>query len=1042
MDFVFGLRADSVMGKRSSMIRFVFILAVACMASLFTAGPSNADEEYDKFLNKLKEMGAERGDSTFYQVAFDYLTYLEKTDLVSDSIKSALAYEKGTLLIASAKFIKNKKQRDKVLVEGKSLLESFIAKNEFHPYVPAAKNELANLLIISARQKIREDAGKNTQLVASAREDFKAAGEIVVATREDLAEQLKKIPIKPTDPRMQKRRTEFENEFLRARLMLPSIQEEVSDTYPEGSNARKVSLEAAVKEFADVNKDYHSRTAGQLAWIYRGRCLTKLGKPKDAIAAFREIFEQPDSPEFRELKRMTLDLAFPIWLDTKVMDNGFIEATKVTEPIINSLAPQESRTANWLAVRLNLAKAYRLYYDYLVAKTEKTQEEKILQTKVLQASNQAARFVASSNSEIKREAQQLMVAWGVRTKVDPATVAPPKDFVEARDRASTVLAELEIFKKTVKTLEEQIATDPPNKQELVTQLNEANQSLIDTPKKAIDFLQMAIAFTNESTPIEDINLIRYQLCFCYYSMKDYFRAALIGEFLLDRFPSVNGSRESAAIAMYSYWDLYQSAGDENKKFEQGKVDKICSRIVKTWPNAAESAEATRMLIAIAIESGDLDRAVSLLDKIPNDSPHKAGIELNTGQAFWVSYLSKKKDASDAGKLETEMPKIAPMRDQAEKLLAKGLPSIDVKTLSTSKAKSILSLAKIYAEKQDGPKNLAIMEHQDYGLLKLARDKHPAASDTRFRMDVFRTALKGYVQAVSPTSDAGTIATTMDKASGIMGDLKKVTSDMPNGDKILVSLYYAFANDIKSKMDSISAIGAKKNFSSALSDFLTGAANSSSDFQVVMWAASTLIKVADSFKDQGEKGEATNLYQSAVKVMDLIESKKIDVSADDKLSVLRNHGKALAGQGEYDKALPMFIEFLAAKPATLDVQIDAALALQNSGEAAGETGSLVQAIMGGGSIEDPATKKPKKVIWGWGKLSQAIANRPQFKEQFLIARYNLAKTRLIYHKIKPNARLMDLALKDIDVARNKYPDLGGTQMKADFEQLIKDINAAK
>ena len=1026
--------------SRAGKILAALLLLLA--ASQCITQSATANEEYDKFLTKLKDLGAVKRDSTYYQVAFDYLTYLESTDLVSDSIKNSLSYEKGTLLIASAKYVKNKKQRESVMTRGKELLEGFITNNEFHPYVPAAKNELANLLILTARQKIRDDEGKNTALVKSARDDFQKAGEIVVETREDLAKQLKKIPVKPTDPRMQKRRTEFENEFLRARLMLPSIQEEISDTYPEGSDFRKQSLQAAVDEFADVNKDYHTRTAGQLAWIYRGRCLVKLGKPKEAIAAFREVFDQPDSPEFRELKRMTLELAYPIWLDAKQMENGFIEASKVTEPIINTLSPQESRSSNWLAIRLELAKAYRMYYDYLVAKTEKTQDEKILQTKTLQKANSAARFVASSNSDVKKEAQKLMVSWGVRAKVDSADVAPPKDFVEARDRAATILAEIEIVKKSVNSLEEQVAANPANRDELLKQLNEANQSLIETPKKAIDFLQMAVSFSSDSTPIEDINLIRYQMCFCYYTMKDYFRAALIGEFLLDRFPSVNGSRESAAIAMYSYWDLYQSADKENKKFEEEKVNKICSRIVSIWPNAAESAEATRMLIAIAIDSGQLDRALGLIDKVPDDSTHKAGIQLNTGQAFWVSYLSKKKEAEEAGKLQTEMPKLLNARNKAEGLLEKGIQSINSKNITRAKAKSALSLAKIYAEKKDGEKNLAIMENADYGLLKLAKDKHPAAADTRFRMDVFRTALKGFVHSVAANSDAGTIATTMDKASAIMGELKKVSSEMPNGDRILVSLYYAFANDIKSKMDSISSIGAKKNFSAGLSDFLQGAANSSSDFQVVMWAASTLTKVADSFREAGEKQEAARLYQAAVKVMDMIQSKKIEVTPADKLSVLRNHAKALSGQGQFEEALPKFIQYLAVKPATLDVQIDAAMALQRSGEESGETPKLVQAIMGGGVVKDPKTKKDKKVIWGWGKLSQAIANRPQFKQQFLVARYNLAKSRLLYHKIKPNSKLMDLALKDIDVARKKYPDLGGPKMKAEFDQLVKDIQAAK
>lgn len=1005
-------------------------------------GNLQAEEEYEKFLGALKQLGADRGDPTYFQIAYDYLEYLEGTDLISDTIKASLSYQKGTLLIASARYIKSKQQREKVLVDGKALLEKFIQENEYHPSVPAAKNEMANLLILTARQKIEEDAGRNTSLVKSARDDFQAAGQIVVETREALAEQLKKLPVNPTDPLQRQRRTEFENEFLRARLMLPSIQEEVSDTYPVGSDARKISLEAAVKEFTDVNKDYRFRTAGQVAWIYRGRCLEKLGQPKEAIAAFREIFEQPDSTEFRELKRMALELAFPIWLDEAKTENGFIEAVKVTEPIINTLTPQESRSTKWLTVRLDLAKAYRKYYDYLVAKAEKTPEEKIQQTQALQQANAAARFVASSSSDLKREAQQLMVEWGVRADVDPESVEPPKDFVEARDRAATVLAELEILRKTVSSLEEELAGNPANREELVARLNEANQSLVETPQKAIDLLQMAIGFSSADTPIGDINLIRYQMCFCYYTMKDYFRAALIGEFLLDRFPSLNGSRESAAIAMYSYWDLYQSATGDDKKFEEQKVDKICSKIVSTWPAAAEAAEATRMLIAIAIDSGQLERAVELLDRIPDDSTHKASIALNTGQAFWVSYLAKKKTAEDAGNLNAELPQLIAMRDQAESLLADGISTLDGSNLSVAKAKSALALAKIYAEKEQGEKNLAILEHPDYGLLKLAREKAPVAADSRFRLDVFRTALTGYVNSINTTSDAGTIATTMDKASAIMGDLKQLTSEMENGDRLLVSLYYSFANDIKTKMDSIRSLEARKNFSDGLSQFLQGAATSSSDFQVIMWAGSTLIRIADSFSEQGEQEEATELYQAAAKVIDQIKERKIEVSADDQMAVLRNHGKALAGQGDFEQALPKFIEYLAARPATLDVQIDAALALQNAGQAKQDPSKLAQAIMGGGEYKDPESGKAQKAIWGWGKLSLAIANRPQFKDQYLTARYNLAKSRLLYHQIKANPRLVELALSEVESAREKYPDLGGPEMKARFDKLTADLQAAQ
>ena len=63
--------------------------------------------------------------------------------------------------------------------------------------------------------------------------------------------------------------------------------------------------------------------------------------------------------------------------------------------------------------------------------------------------------------------------------------------------------------------------------------------------------------------------------------------------------------------------------------------------------------------------------VSLLEKVPTDSIHRNSIELNTGQAFWVSYSQKKTAAKNAGTLETDLPKLTPIREQAEKFLTNG-----------------------------------------------------------------------------------------------------------------------------------------------------------------------------------------------------------------------------------------------------------------------------------------------------------------------------------------------------------------------------------
>ena len=161
------------------------------------ANPTSADEEYSRFLAALQARGVDQQDVAYFEIAFDYLESLEQSDLVSDAIKQTLGFEKGKLLIGSTKFIRNRKQQLATLERGKDMLQEFVKTNSSHPFAAEAKNELANLLILSARRKIADDAGKNSELVTAARKDYAEAGGIVIDTRNLLRDQLKKIPATP-----------------------------------------------------------------------------------------------------------------------------------------------------------------------------------------------------------------------------------------------------------------------------------------------------------------------------------------------------------------------------------------------------------------------------------------------------------------------------------------------------------------------------------------------------------------------------------------------------------------------------------------------------------------------------------------------------------------------------------------------------------------------------------------------------------------------------------------------------------------------------
>ena len=62
-------------------------------------------------------------------------------------------------------------------------------------------------------------------------------------------------------------------------------------------------------------------------------------------------------------RKRALILAYPIWLDDTAKEKGYVEAVKLTEPILSRLTPVQENDSEWLAIRLEYAKACRKYHE-------------------------------------------------------------------------------------------------------------------------------------------------------------------------------------------------------------------------------------------------------------------------------------------------------------------------------------------------------------------------------------------------------------------------------------------------------------------------------------------------------------------------------------------------------------------------------------------------------------------------------------------------------------------------------------------------------
>ena len=91
------------------------------------------------------------------------------------------------------------------------------------------------------------------------------------------------IRIDPEDPSTGKKLKQLQNAYVQVRVRLPSVTEQLADTYPEGNPERKKFLQEASKVYQDVSDDYRRFYAGLQSVVFAARCEQKLGKSQACL---------------------------------------------------------------------------------------------------------------------------------------------------------------------------------------------------------------------------------------------------------------------------------------------------------------------------------------------------------------------------------------------------------------------------------------------------------------------------------------------------------------------------------------------------------------------------------------------------------------------------------------------------------------------------------------------------------------------------------------------------------------------------------------
>ena len=1034
--------------------------------STFLAGVAVAEEPYVQFLNSLRE-------NRYFDMAEEYLSRLADDPQVSADFKQRLPYERAVTLIQGSTTIANHEARGKQLDRAEAFIKEFVGKNTDHPLKTKANSQLGNLLQLRASSNVKRantpsQSSRKAELLAAARKHYLESHKVFMVSKETIKKQLEGMKA-ALDPKTQQKeiavRNELRKDYLQLQLLGALILEETADTLEPGSAEYKKYLNDAAKQFDEIYTKYRSLNAGVYSRVYQGRCYKKLGQLKESLGYLNEILQQPENPAFREVKTTALVLAMECWLDES--QKKYAQAVTQGDEWVGDMRPNETNNPEWLQLRLLLAEAHLLYSGKL--KAENPSDKQVRRSQI--QARKLARDVARFSGDYQDQARALLSKMPGGDTTADAPEEAPETFAEAKDAAKEAIDGWSTAKLVLQVVPGRLQeeTNAEVKAELQKQLTEAEKKVASSLPRAVELYRLALQFVDKETPAGDIQTVYYYMAFCNYQMKEFYDAAMLGEFLARRYPESTGAKQGAKIALSAYHQLLLLKAPADRDFENSRLASVAQFMVESWPESPETIDARVKLIPELLKAGNVQEAITHIKALPEKHQSRADMELRVGREIWRQYRVQAKrfrglqeESPGAAELETLKQEMTDSRELAAEYLQQGLGRLGESAKpSAALALSVLALSQYHVEAGAPEKAVSQMEAPGTGVLAIAQQNvakgttlfGSEAMFRRFSQDSHMLGLRAYIGTLPGSKDP---AQNIQKAKNVMASLKTLVGSSPKGSETLVSIYYSLARDLESQLALSKTVAEKKTLAQGFETFLEEVGRNSNEFNVKNWVAETLYSVGKGFDTDSKKltAEAKQYYDKSVKGYeaivstaksnpkflspDPVQSQRIELSLQLRLAKVKKQLR------DYQGAIDLFHEILVSKSTMLDVQIEAARTYQLWGDNELSTSKREQqylkAIAGG----FPNTKTKRNTVWGWSQLGKVTGRYlPKFQEQFHEARYKMAVCRYKYALCKKaksadRKKYMRYAKTEVMNTYKLYPAMGGELWQPRYNNLLMRI----
>ena len=995
--------------------RFPAILAASLAAGwlLSVAGTGNASEEARRFLDALRQRD-------YYDTALDYLEMLRNDPNCPAEMKDVLSYEEGITLIAGSGSLGSTRLQQQ-LDGARDAFNRFLTDHPEHRLAAAASTQLANVLVVRGRHKIdqaerpgKTEADKKT-LTAEARSFYQEAKTALEAADERLYKKAKSLQ-ESQDPNLSDEKDTAYQDFLLARMSLAKVEYEIGRTYPLGSEEFKKHLANAAGKFKTLYEKYGTRGVSLHARMGEARARGSLGQNVKAIGVLKELIPKiPDNPKYLALRNDCAILLMEICLKPEVQE--YQDGIAMFEAWREASAAHDRSTATGLKLHL-LGGSILLKYAKSLEAADAARRESIV------AAKRHLEFVARFTGENRRQANEILsdeVFGGQKAEAD----TEPVDFDEARDRGDFAWSTVVLTDGQIRQ-----AKDKSERAELTAKLARITD-------EGVKYYSMAIEMRTEETTVAEINAIRFRLANLFYLADDYFRAAVLGEFLARRYPIDIHARRGADVAIKSYRTLFLEGleASQDTAFEIDKMTALAQFASSRWKDAPETDEAWLAVIHTTVANRQLDRAVEYLENISPDSPQRAAAELALGTALWSAYSRAVRQEENRPPQEELDRWVRQSKEKLEEGIGRLRAAVEKgAAVEYPLVSSVRSLAHILTDTGQPKEAVKWLEDAKIGPVTLIQSGSPVTDRESFQVDTYITALRAYVGAEKLEEAEKTV----DALEALVGQ----GDDAGTGAR-LTNIYYLLGRDLEELLGRLRSEGKSDQLQTVTKSFekflqRISEREQGANYKSLSWVAETFFSLGTGIDPGvGETPPAAKEYyrkaaSTYLRISKLPDDEKPE-GAD--ISLRFRLAACLRSMGEYEKAMGILVGILKNHETWVDVQVEAARTYQARAGEKGQTGYYKKAI--GGGYEH----KGRRLVWGWSGISYRVAASKDHRAVFHDAVYNKATCRMklaLSLSGQEKADMLVQAEKDVTRTYQQYPKMGGPERFAKYDSLLKTI----